>query len=79
MFKQSIVLLIAWAVIDAALSPSAFAQWKPDRPVELVVFAAAGGGNDKAAHHSFSARKRSSRGARKPDRLPGSSIGSLPK
>lgn len=49
MFKQSIVLLIAWAVIDAALSPSAFAQWKPDRPVELVVFAAAGGGNDKAA------------------------------
>jgi putative tricarboxylic transport membrane protein len=25
------------------------AQWKPDRTVELVVFAAAGGGNDKAA------------------------------
>jgi tripartite-type tricarboxylate transporter receptor subunit TctC len=23
--------------------------WKPDRTVELVVFAAAGGGNDKAA------------------------------
>src|SRR3954471_11017880 len=23
--------------------------WKPERPVELVVFAAAGGGNDKAA------------------------------
>ena len=30
-------------------------------------------------HQSFSARNRSSRGARKPDRLPGSSIGSLPK
>ena len=28
----------------------AYAQtWKPERPVELVVFAAAGGGNDKAA------------------------------
>jgi putative tricarboxylic transport membrane protein len=29
--------------------PAAHAQWKPDRAVELVVFAAAGGGNDKAA------------------------------
>ncbi len=33
-----------------AYAPGAQAQaWKPDRPVELVVFAAAGGGNDKAA------------------------------
>ena len=29
--------------------PAAHAQWKPDRTVEVVVFAAAGGGNDKAA------------------------------
>jgi putative tricarboxylic transport membrane protein len=29
--------------------PAAQAQWKPDRTVELIVFAAAGGGNDKAA------------------------------
>jgi putative tricarboxylic transport membrane protein len=35
----------------AALLPgqAAHAQWKPDRTVEVVVFAAAGGGNDKAA------------------------------
>ena len=31
------------------LSFPAHAQWKPERPVEVVVFAAAGGGNDKAA------------------------------
>lgn len=34
----------------ACNAPGALAQaWKPERPVELVVFAAAGGGNDKAA------------------------------
>ena len=39
-------------VLLATLVPCAAAyaqQWKPDRTVELVVFAAAGGGNDKAA------------------------------
>src|SRR5579862_832729 len=40
---------LAWLVF-AGSATNAWAQaWKPDRPVELVVFAAAGGGNDKAA------------------------------
>lgn len=35
----------------AVLAPcnAAYSQWKPDRTVELVVFAAPGGGNDKSA------------------------------
>ena len=43
-----IALLTASALAGSALPVSAQA-WKPERPVELVVFAAAGGGNDKAA------------------------------
>ena len=39
----------AWYTLALA-APGALAQtWKPERAVELVVFAAAGGGNDKAA------------------------------
>src|SRR6187455_550910 len=43
---------LALAVCMASVigAPGAAAQgWKPERSVELVVFAAAGGGNDKAA------------------------------
>ena len=43
------ISLVTYAAL-AAYIPGAQAQaWKPERPVELVVFAAAGGGNDKAA------------------------------
>ena len=38
-----------------------------------------GGCADALLRHSFSARNRISRGARKPEKLPGSSIGSLPQ
>src|SRR3954469_11757923 len=37
------------AVLCGLITTPAIAQWKPERPVELVVCAAAGGGNDKAA------------------------------
>ena len=40
-----------WApILLAALAPftTAHAQWKPERTVEVVVFAAPGGGNDKS-------------------------------
>src|SRR5258706_14445633 len=43
-----IALLIAAALAGSAV-PARAQAWKPERPVELVVFAAAGGGNDKAA------------------------------
>lgn len=43
-----IALVIATALAGNAATASA-QTWKPERPVELVVFAAAGGGNDKAA------------------------------
>ncbi|HEX3170924.1 MAG TPA: hypothetical protein VHQ88_10085, partial [Burkholderiales bacterium] len=43
-------LALAVCVAGVIGAPAAGAQtWKPERPVELVVFAAAGGGNDKAA------------------------------
>lgn len=41
--------LLASVLLAALLPVTAHAQWKPDRTVEMVVFAAAGGGNDKAA------------------------------
>jgi putative tricarboxylic transport membrane protein len=44
-FQQWLSFVVATLVPIAG----AHAQWKPDRPVEMVVFAAAGGGNDKAA------------------------------
>ena len=43
-------LALAGCMAGVIGAPEAAAQaWKPERPVELVVFAAAGGGNDKAA------------------------------
>src|SRR5688572_15798057 len=43
-------LLKAMALMSALLlAGTVHAQWKPERTVEVVVFAAAGGGNDKAA------------------------------
>ena len=46
----AIVFASAALLCCAGYAASAPAQtWKPDRSVELVVFAAAGGGNDKAA------------------------------
>lgn len=49
-FFQSGFLVLSFAGLVTI--PSANAQsWKPDRTVELVVFAAAGGGNDKAARY----------------------------
>ena len=39
---------LLFATLLAAL-PTAYAQWKPERTVEVVVFSAAGGGNDKTA------------------------------
>lgn len=38
--------LAALAALQAHAQP-----WKPDRSVELIVFAAPGGGNDKAARY----------------------------
>jgi putative tricarboxylic transport membrane protein len=38
---------LAAAVALSVQLPAAHAQWKPERTVEVVVFAAAGGGNDK--------------------------------
>lgn len=43
---------LAAAILASALAAPAQAQsWKPERSVELVVFAAPGGGNDKAARY----------------------------
>jgi putative tricarboxylic transport membrane protein len=50
--QNPLVKLVAqFVALVAALLPAqaSHAQWKPDRTVEVVVFAAAGGGNDKAA------------------------------
>lgn len=41
--------LIAVVALAGHLSITAHAQWKPERAVEVVVFAAPGGGNDKSA------------------------------
>lgn len=51
MFSIRETLKLLMPALLAALFPAAaaHAQWKPDRTVEMVVFAAAGGGNDKAA------------------------------
>src|SRR3954463_4213261 len=47
---KSLLAALAFAAACAVVTVEANAQaWKPERPVELVVFAAAGGGNDKAA------------------------------
>lgn len=48
MFERRLVLRLA-GVLLSAIASIACAQWKPERAVEVVVFAAAGGGNDKAA------------------------------
>jgi putative tricarboxylic transport membrane protein len=40
--------LIAVVALASQLSVTAHAQWKPERTVEVVVYAAAGGGNDKS-------------------------------
>ena len=40
--------LIAVVALAGQLSVTAHAQWKPERTVEVVVFAAPGGGNDKS-------------------------------
>lgn len=45
---RNIVALTA-ALAAAFLAASAAAQWKPDRPVEIIVGSAPGGGNDKSA------------------------------
>jgi putative tricarboxylic transport membrane protein len=41
--------VVAVSCFTAVAAPSAFAQWKPDRAVEIVVGSAPGGGNDKSA------------------------------
>lgn len=47
-FRNRLVLL-AVVALAGQLSVTAHAQWKPERAVEVVVFAAPGGGNDKSA------------------------------
>jgi len=46
-FRNCLALAAAGALV--AQIPAAHAQWKPERTVEVVVFAAPGGGNDKSA------------------------------
>lgn len=46
---RSCLALAAMAALTAYVSTTAHAQWKPERAVEVVVFAAPGGGNDKSA------------------------------
>jgi putative tricarboxylic transport membrane protein len=45
---QNRLALIAGVALAGQLSVTAHAQWKPERTVEVVVFAAPGGGNDKS-------------------------------
>src|SRR5688500_20192611 len=45
---RSIVVLTAALAASFVAAPAA-AQWKPDRPVEIIVGSAPGGGNDKSA------------------------------
>lgn len=47
-FRNRLALLTVIA-LAGQLSVTAHAQWKPERAVEVVVFAAPGGGNDKSA------------------------------
>lgn len=46
---RSCLALAAMGALAAHVSATAHAQWKPERAVEVVVFAAPGGGNDKSA------------------------------
>lgn len=46
---RCLLALAAAGALSAQLAAPAHAQWKPERPVEVVVFAAPGGGNDKSA------------------------------
>src|SRR5688572_22705713 len=42
--------VITLTALDLAAAPApAHAQWKPERPVDIVVGSAPGGGNDKSA------------------------------
>jgi len=45
---RSFAVSLAAAAL-AVLAPGAWAQWKPERTVEIIVFSAPGGGNDKSA------------------------------
>lgn len=47
--RRSCLALAAMGALTAYVSTTAHAQWKPERAVEVVVFAAPGGGNDKSA------------------------------
>lgn len=44
--NRRIFLTTALAMGAALLAPAAQAQWKPTRPIELVVHSGPGGGND---------------------------------
>ena len=46
-FRNRLALIVAVA-LAGELSVTAHAQWKPERTVEVVVYAAPGGGNDKS-------------------------------